>query len=79
MAIATIVCRGFGSFGGGVYKVPTRGYKSSPIPQTSGSFWRPNATESADVLSFDPPESADVLLYSTESAGVLTSSNDEQV
>jgi len=26
MAIATIVARGYGSFGGGIVKVPTRGY-----------------------------------------------------
>lgn len=38
MAIANVVCRGFGSFGGGVNKVPTRGYASN-VQQTSTDDW----------------------------------------
>ena len=30
MAISTIVVRGYGSFGGGIAKVPTRGYTAGP-------------------------------------------------
>ncbi len=33
MAVSTIVARGFGIFGGGIAKVPTRGYSiGSPAP-----------------------------------------------
>ena len=30
MAISTVVCRGFGSFGGGINEVPRRGYYGTP-------------------------------------------------
>ena len=34
MAIETIVCRGFGSFGGGVNKLPTRGFGAAAFVPT---------------------------------------------
>lgn len=33
MAIASVVCRGYGTFGGGVARLPARGY-GAPVPAT---------------------------------------------